>query len=99
MAARIVTVVLLLVLGLLLAQMWLGRGSIPNVSALQAQLERQVAANEELRQANKRLESEIEDLKTGLGIVEEKARSELGMVHEGEIFVQYTQQPPAESED
>ena len=47
-------------------------------------------AHEQARQVNARLTSEVHDLKEGLDMVEEKARSELGMVKPNEIFVQFT---------
>lgn len=88
MASRIAVLVLLLLLAVIHAQMWFGRGSVPSVTALQHQLSAQKAANARAQQANDQLASEIEDLQTGLGMVEEKARMELGMVKPDEIFVQ-----------
>ena len=84
--------VLLALLAALQAQLWLGRGSIPRVAAMQNQLNTQKTANAQANEANERLASEVHDLKEGLDMVEEKARSELGMVKQGEIYVQYT--PP-----
>ena len=69
-------------------QLWFGRGSIPDVARLSKQLEEQKQLNAQALQANERLEAEIHDLKEGLEIVEEKARSELGMVKANEIYVQ-----------
>jgi cell division protein FtsB len=43
-----------------------------------------------LQAENKQLKAEVEDLKTGMDMVEEKARSELGMLKPNEILVQYT---------
>ena len=68
--------------------MWVGRGSVPSVAALQRKLDLQKAANAQAKLANDQLASEVDDLKAGLGIVEEKARVELGMVRPNEIFVQ-----------
>jgi cell division protein FtsB len=68
-------------------QLWFGRGSVGNVAAMQQKLEAQKAANLQAQQANERLASEVRDLKEGLEMVEEKARSELGMVKPNEIFV------------
>jgi len=70
------------------AQLWLGRGSVPNVALLQSQLQELRLHNERAAAANDRLAAEIRDLKEGLEIVEEKARSELGMVRNNEINVQ-----------
>ncbi|MGB3450555.1 MAG: septum formation initiator family protein [Giesbergeria sp.] len=91
MRSRLLLAVLLALLAALQAQLWLGRGSIPRVAAMQSQLDEQKAANARAGEANERLASEVHDLKEGLDMVEEKARSELGMVKQGEIYVQYTQ--------
>jgi cell division protein FtsB len=69
-------------------QLWYGRGSLPNVTHLMRQLNEQQLSNAKAAQANERLVAEINDLREGLEIVEEKARSELGMVKANEIFVQ-----------
>lgn len=82
-------VVLLAVLALLQAQLWLGRGSLPRVKEMQRQIALHQTANAAMGQANARLDSEVNDLKEGLDMVEEKARSELGMVKPNEIYVQY----------
>ena len=89
-STRIVpAVVLLAVLALLQGQLWLGRGSLPRVQEMQRQIAVYQAANAAASQANARLDSEVNDLKEGLDMVEEKARSELGMVKPNEIYVQY----------
>lgn len=90
MVSRIVPVILLALLGALHAQLWLGRGSVPRVNEMQRQIDVQKAANDKARQANERLSSEVHDLKEGLDMVEEKARSELGMVKPNEVYVQFT---------
>ena len=94
MALRIVPVVLIALLGVVHSQMWFGRGSLPDVTAMQRKLDQQLAANARARAANDQLASEVDDLKSGLGIVEEKARMELGMVRPNEIFVQVNRAPP-----
>ena len=88
MTSRVVPAVLIVLLVVIHAQLWIGRGSLPNVTALQRKLETQQAANAKAKLANDQLASEVEDLKAGLGTVEEKARLELGMVKPNEIFVQ-----------
>ena len=90
MGSRLVPVVLLALLAALHAQLWLGRGSLPRVHEMQRQINDQKAANAQASQANARLASEVHDLKEGLDMVEDKARNELGMVKQGEIYVQYT---------
>lgn len=97
MVSRIVPVILLALLGALHAQLWLGRGSVPRVNEMQRQIDVQKAANDRARQSNARLTSEVHDLKEGLDMVEEKARSELGMVRPNEVYVQFTPRAPSSS--
>ena len=70
------------------AQLWVGRGSIPSVSAMTQQLAAQREHNEAARQANERLAAEVRDLKEGMEMVEERARFELGMLKPNELLVQ-----------
>ena len=88
MGKRFVPLLLIALLVILHGQLWFGRGSVPNVSKLQSELDTQKQKNAQAALANDRLSAEIRDLKEGLEIVEEKARSELGMVKNNEIFVQ-----------
>jgi len=88
MRNRLVPLILITLLLVLQGQLWLGRGSLPNVSKLQSDLAAQKAKNAQSALTNERLGAEIRDLKEGIEIVEEKARSELGMVKNNEIFVQ-----------
>ena len=90
MSTRLVPVILLGLLAAVHAQLWLGRGSLPQVAAMQQQIEEQKAANAQVRQTNERLASGVHDLKEGLDMVEEKARNELGMVKPNEVYVQFT---------
>jgi len=87
MGKRLIPAILIALLLVFHAQLWFGRGSIRNVSAMQQKLDAQKAANAQAQQANEQLASEVRDLKEGLEMVEEKARSELGMVKPNEIFV------------
>ena len=88
MGKRLLLSLLLLLLVSFQAQLWLGRGSLPNVQSMQRKLEVQLDQNKQSQAYNERLKAEIGDLKEGLEIVEEKARMELGMVKPNEIFVQ-----------
>jgi cell division protein FtsB len=88
MGNRIVPTALIILLMILHGQLWFGRGSVPNVSKLQEQLETQKRSNVQAALANDRLSAEIHDLQEGLEIVEEKARAELGMVKVNEIYIQ-----------
>jgi cell division protein FtsB len=88
MGNRFLPVVLAIVLVVLQAQLWLGRGSIPTVTELERKVQEQKTANDKARLVNEQLSAEINDLKEGLNMVEERARNELGMVKPNEIFVQ-----------
>jgi cell division protein FtsB len=88
MGNRLVPIVLITLLVILNAQLWFGRGSLPNVSRLEEDVQAQKASNEEARRTNEQLNAEVNDLKEGLNMVEERARQELGMVKPNEIFVQ-----------
>ena len=95
MVSRLIPLVLLALLAAIHAQLWTGRGSIHHVQDLQHAIATQQAANAKARQENARLASEVQDLKEGLDMVEEKARSELGMVKQGEVYVHITPAAPA----
>ena len=88
MSTRLIPLALIALLVILHGQLWFGRGSVPNVSRLQSQLAVQKDKNLQALHANERLSAEISDLREGLETVEEKARSELGMVRANEIYVQ-----------
>jgi cell division protein FtsB len=85
---RLISVALALLLLLIQYPLWLGKGGWLRV----AELEKEVAAaqekNEGLRQRNAKLASEVNDLKDGTGAVEERARYELSMIKQNEIYVQ-----------
>ena len=78
--------VLLLLIGGLQAKLWFGQGSFAHVNGLSKQVERRSAENETKVQRNAILRAEIKDLKEGLDAVEDIARSELGLIREGETF-------------
>lgn len=88
MGSRWVPLLLLGLLAVVHAQLWYGRGSVPDVARMQERLQTQNAANLQAQRANEQVASEVRDLQEGLETVEEKARMELGMVKQGEIFVQ-----------
>ena len=88
MGNRIVPAILVALLAIFHAQLWMGRGSIPYVRDIQQRLTSQQAKNVLSQARNGQLAEEVRDLKEGLEMVEEKARSELGMVKPNEIFIQ-----------
>jgi cell division protein FtsB len=91
---RFITLGLLLLLALVHAELWAGKGGRSYVVHLQSQLAAQQQANQAARLRNQRLTAEVSDLKDGLEMVEEKARGELGMVKPDEILVQFSPRRP-----
>ncbi len=85
---RLATIVLLVLLGLVNAELWFGDGGVPRVRELERRLAHQRADNEAARARNERLLAEVRDLREGLEMVEESARHELGMIRPDEILVQ-----------
>ncbi len=88
MGARFVPAILITLLVVLHAQLWFGRGSVPNVNRMVLELEAQKQKNTQAQLVNDRLVADVQDLREGLEMVEEKARLELGMVKPNEIYVQ-----------
>ena len=85
---RIFVAVLGLALVLLQYRLWLSDQGIREVSRLQAAVELQASANREQAERNRQLVAEVTDLRGGLTALEERARSELGMVGNSETFYQ-----------
>jgi cell division protein FtsB len=90
MALRLLVVTLAALLLLVQGSLWFGKSSLPYVMELQSKLDEQRATNDAARVRNARLLAEVNDLKEGLEMVEEKARAELGMIRPNEILVQVT---------
>ncbi|MCW0211488.1 MAG: cell division protein FtsB, partial [Achromobacter sp.] len=84
---RLLFLVLFVLLGLIQYPLWLGKGGWFKVWDLQRQVAEQRETNEGLRARNAALEAEVRDLEGGSGAIEERARGELGMMREGEVFV------------
>jgi cell division protein FtsB len=83
------TMILLTVLLLLLQyRLWFSHDGLPAVLHLHRDVEIQRQENEILKERNQVLTAEVQDLKSGLDAIEERARSELGMIKEGETFFQ-----------
>ena len=85
---RIFAVVLGFALILLQYRLWLSDQGLREVSRLQAAVDAQATANREQGERNRQLVAEVTDLKVGLTALEERARSELGMVGNSETFYQ-----------
>jgi cell division protein FtsB len=85
---RLITLCLAALLLLIQYPMWLGKGGWLRVWDLDQQVIAAHSKNDELKARNAKLDSEVGDLREGTGAVEERARYELGMIKDGEIFVQ-----------
>ncbi len=82
------TIIFLCILFVLLqVKLWFGEASVKDVIELRETVEQQREENNKIAQRNSVLAAEVEDLKTGLEAVEERARSELGMIKKDETFI------------
>ena len=85
---KLLTLALAGLIALLPYPLWLGKGSWLRVWEIDQQLLAQHDANQTLQLRNAALDAEVRDLKQGLHAIEERARSELGMIKQDEIFFQ-----------
>ncbi|MCW8874903.1 MAG: cell division protein FtsB, partial [Gammaproteobacteria bacterium] len=85
---RYLFLVLLVLLLFLQFRLWVGEGSFAEVWRLNQDVAEQKLDNARLRERNEALDAEVKDLKQGLDAIEERAREELGMIKEDEIFYQ-----------
>ncbi|MEO8411783.1 MAG: cell division protein FtsB [Propionivibrio sp.] len=99
---RWLAVALTILLVTLQYPLWLGKGGWLRVWKVDRQLQQEQAANKELEIRNAGLDAEVRDLKQGYDAIEERARHDLGMIRQDEVFVQIpgrpaTEKPPAKS--
>ena len=85
---KFITILMLLLLLLLQYRLWTGNGSLVEVSLLREKIEKIKLENEHLKERNLSLTAEVFNLKQGHEAIEEIARSEMGMVKDGETFYQ-----------
>ena len=85
---RLVTLILAALILLLQYPLWFGKGGWFKVREVNQQLEAQKQINQQTQARNALLDAEVRDLKEGSEAIEERARSELGMVKQGEVFFQ-----------
>lgn len=94
---RAVTLILAVLLLLLQYPLWIGKGSWLKVWDLNRQLEAQQQVNQQTRTRNALLDAEVRDLKQGTEAIEERARSELGMIKRDEVFYQVLDNPTTQT--
>ncbi len=90
---RPLILLLLVLVGVLQYRLWFGEGSLAEVHGLKREIATQETELEHLRTRNRELQAEVDDLRTGLDALEERARGELGMIKPGEIFLQVIERP------
>ena len=83
----LITVLIIILIGLQY-KLWLGDGSLSEVVQLSRELDSQNEKLRQLEERNRKLEAQVLDLQNGLDAFEEKARNDLGMIKEGETFIQ-----------
>ncbi|OGT65601.1 MAG: hypothetical protein A2W69_02330 [Gammaproteobacteria bacterium RIFCSPLOWO2_02_47_7] len=83
---KFLSFLLITLLVLLQYRLWIGNGSLTDVHHLQQAKQAQLEENERLRESNQSLTAEVHDLKHGFEAIEERARSELGLIKKDEKF-------------
>ncbi|MBT8118386.1 MAG: cell division protein FtsB [Gammaproteobacteria bacterium] len=96
---KIIALVLLALLIWLQYKIWLLDGGIPEVIQLQQDVGQVEVEVQQLRERNLSLDAEVKDLKKGLDAIEERARSEMGMIKKGEIYFQVIETEKQQSPD
>ncbi len=91
---RILSIVFATLIVLLQYPLWLGKGGWLRVWESDRQVTAQKDSNARLRARNDALDAEVRDLKQGYDAIEERARYELGMIKQDEIFFQILEKPP-----
>ena len=91
---RLVALILLILLIALELKLWTGDGGMREVWRLQQRLDEQKQENAKLKLRNEELAAEVQDLKSGKEAIEDRARSELGLIKPGEVFYQVVEPTP-----
>jgi cell division protein FtsB len=85
---KLIVAILFVLLTWLQYKLWLGDGGIPEVLELEQEIETVQTEVNTLQERNEALGAEVMDLKKGIEAIEERARSEMGMVKKDEIYYQ-----------
>ena len=94
---KALTLIFVALIALLQYPLWLGKGSWLRVWNVNQQIAEQKTKNDSFKQRNETLGAEVRDLKQGNAAIEERARSELGMIKQDEVFYQVIDQPMPKS--
>lgn len=92
---RVVLLALAIVVIALQYRLWVGENSLAHVNALADRADRLEVENQSKVERNRVLYAEIRDLKNGMDSIEEKARTEFGLIKEGETFFLLVEDKPA----
>ena len=92
---RILSIVLAALIVLIQYPLWLGKGGWLHVWQADRQVKAQKDANAQMRERNDALDAEVRDLKQGYSAIEERARYDLGMIKQDEIFFEIVEKSPA----
>ncbi|MCF6219015.1 MAG: cell division protein FtsB [Gammaproteobacteria bacterium] len=85
---KLIAIVLLTILVMLQTKLWSNDGGLKEVWRHSDELALQLEESQQRQARNAKLEAEVKDLNGGLAAIEERARSELGMIRKGETFIQ-----------
>lgn len=91
--------ILIVLLVMLQYKIWLGDGGVPEILQLEEEVEAVQAQVDTLTERNLALDAEVQDLKKGMDAIEERARSELGMIGKDEIYYQVISSDSDKSSD
>ena len=83
---KIISFILIVLLALLQYRLWIGNGSMTDVHHLEQAKQALIGENEQLHERNQALAAEVNDLKNGYDAIEERARTDMGMIKHGETF-------------
>ena len=89
MTMKALLAVLILLVGFLQYRLWLAEGGIGEMVRLQEQIAAEEAVNAELRQRNDELARQVLELQNGHLVIEQRAREDLGLVGEDEVYYQF----------
>jgi len=89
-STKVIMLVLAVMLAVLQYQLWFGAGGMTSIKALNQSIAMQTVANDQLAERNRAVSADINDLQHGQQATEERARTQLGMVKQGEVYYQIT---------
>ncbi|MBU1309574.1 MAG: cell division protein FtsB [Gammaproteobacteria bacterium] len=96
---RLLTFLLIVLLAALQYRLWFGQNSVADYFRQQDELRSQQASNLELEKRNRLLKADVTDLQQGLEAIEERARNELGLIRDDEVFFRMFSQRDIEGRD